>query len=208
MTAIAYIDTVSTAAPVHSKGPDKKPWEAHAMRIAIALEKDREIVGTLLALVEQPEGVALDRDWCRRYGIADNLPGDEGEHISVVANNASVLLGAAKVFVAQSAAFHRDVLSGLLQDAQMEGAREWAPWYDTMHEANAIVGAVNALGRRKAPNITESYKFFTGETLPLIATLPWRLGALSQLNAVRTVYWGLQGWGRPEQPIGDPAVGG
>lgn len=206
MTTIAYIDTVSTAAPVHSKGPDKKPWDAHAMRIAISLEKDREIVGTLLALVEQPDESRLDRDWLRRYGIADNLPGDDGEAAAVVANNAGVMVNGA-LCVAQSAAFHRDVLSSLLQNYALGGTLIMN-WYDTMHEANAIVGAVNALGRRKAPNIQESYKHFTGEAMPYLVGLPWRLGALSQLNAVRVIYYGLQGWGRPEQPIGDPAVGG
>lgn len=203
---IAYIDTVSTAAPVHSKGPDKKPWDAHCLRVAISLEEDRAIVGTLLGLVEQPDESRIDRDWCRRYGIADNLPGADGQPAFLLAHEASKLLDNA-LCVCQSHAFHRDVLAGLFADAGFAGP-EVAGHYDTMQEARSMVNAVTVLGKPKAPNIGESYKYFTGETLPLIATLPWRLGALAQLNAVRAVYYGIQGWGLPKEPICDPAVGG
>lgn len=195
---IAYIDTVSTAQPTHGA----EPWRAHCIRVAIAMEEDRKIVGVRLALVN-PIG-AVDRRWCNRYGVADNLPGDQGEPPLVVAQNVSAMIAGA-ICVAQNHAFHRSVIDGLFEDAGVPVVHGDG-WYCAQTNARPIVDARTIKGAKKAPNIAESYRYFTRETMPLIATLGWREAALWQLNALRAIYWGLLGQGIPPDGIEDPAT--
>jgi len=196
---IAYLDTVSTSAPVHGS-PER--WRAHAIRVAVALEEDRRIVGTLLRLVMPDRLVVIDPKWTARYGVNAvdaNQASEEGESPLIVAQNLSVMIAGAMI-VCQNQAFHRDVLLGLFEDAGTDGPAV-AGHYCIQSAARPIIDARTVHGKPKAPNIWESFKFFTGDAVPVITTLGWREAALLQLNAIRAVYWGIHRLGAPADPV-------
>lgn len=195
---IAYIDTVSTAQPTHGA----EPWRAHCIRVAIALEEDRKIVGTVLMLVDPLAGVPIDPAWTTRYGVA-GIPADDTKPPVLVAQVVCKMIAGA-ICVAQNHAFHRDVLGGLFEDAGVEGP-EVAGHYCIQKEARPLVDARTMHGKKKAPTIAESYLHFTKEAMPWAVGMPWRDAALVQLNAVRTVFWALQEWGTPPDGIEYPA---
>lgn len=197
---IAYIDTVSTAMPTHGA----EPWRAHCIRVAIALEEDRKIVGAVLRLVRQYEPVQVDTQWTARYGVPESVPVEETDAPLTVAQNVATMILGARC-VAQNAPFHRSVIDGLFEDAGVPVVQSDG-WYCAQTNARPLVDARTIKGAKKAPTIAESYRFFAHETMPLITTLGWREAALWQLNALRAIYWGILGQGLPSDGIEDPAT--
>jgi hypothetical protein len=193
---IAYIDTVSTAQPTHGS---PEPWRAHCIRVAVAIEEDRKIVGTLLRLVRTAPNIIVDYKWTARYGVDPYAKAEPENHPLIVAQNLSVMLAGALV-VCQNQAFHRDVLLGLFEDAGTDGPT-MAGHYCIQSAARPIVDARTMHGKPKAPNIEESFTFFTGDAMPMITALGWREAALLQLNAIRAVYWGINCLGAPADLI-------
>lgn len=198
MTRI-YLDMVSSEPPQH-RGKDKAapPWRPHGVRIAAAVEHDtgRTIEAVLIGFVTPAASWRMDDHWIARYrGVLDSsTPG--AAPASIIAG-APWLLDTAATFVGHNAPFHRDVLDGLIADAG--GPPGQRDWFCTMREATDICRIPpGKSGGSKPPNIREAYRFFTAAELVPAGELPAREAALQQLNAIRTVYWGIRRWGIPD----------
>lgn len=196
---ICYLDMVSHEAPQHSKTGPK--WKPHAVRIALAIENDAdEITDKLLALVE-PQA-PCDDGWITRYGVRRAELGATATSPSeLISGMWFQYLKEAPALVAHNYPFHRDVLVGLLDDAGAALVASTIRGFDgycTMRGATDVCRIPPSKGSAfKPPRLAEAWEFFTGTPMKPIETLTWREVALQQLNAVRTVHWGIQRKGVP-----------
>ena len=181
-----YIDLVSSAPP-RSRGED---YEAGPVRIAFAVEDEKEIVAAVVRLITPASSWYLDAEWMARYGVnlttqaATVLPEQVGQEFDAAVEGVSE-------FVAHFSAFHIRQLNRLLP----AGASHVAAWFDTMSGSSIPVGIVAKNGGFKSPKLTEAVLHFTGTPLPPFDGMDWRQAALATLTGVRQVYWGLNSWG-------------
>lgn len=188
---VCYLDMVSTEAPQHRA----EPWFPHAARVALTVEEDRQPIQTICALV-LPEMVwPTDDVWIIRYG---GLPDwEQALAVGAVADMVSAALEGVHMMVAHNWQFHREVMQALMFDA---AGAAWmpTPFCDTMREAAAACAIPSKSGRGyKSPSLAEAYLHFAGKPLEPIEGMAWRQAALRQINALRAVYWGMEGWGKP-----------
>jgi hypothetical protein len=193
-----YVDMVSSEPPQH-RGKDRTapPWRPHGVRIAAAVERDADntISDVLLAYIPAGPSWRFDTTWVGKYlGSPNDL--DRRTPGSIV-DESPWLFGPYSVFIGHVASFHRDVLTGLVEDAGgPPGEREW---FDTARGAEPIcnIPAKNR-GGTKVPSLIEAFQFFNGPMGDEAEILPARAMALRQLNRIRTVYWGIRRWGLPD----------
>lgn len=204
---IAYLDMVSAQQPPYGDGP----WRAHAVRIALAIEQDRQIISTIVRRVLTPPETAIDPGWCARYGVTaagveDAQPVVQvGVEVAGELASATLAAGAPLIMCAHFERFHRRVLVGLMTDAAQPYPD--ATWFCTMRQSMDACRLPMRNGRGfKSPNFGEAVAHFTGEQPRPIAGLTWQQVALQQLTGLRRIYWGINRWGLAPEVTGE-AVG-
>lgn len=194
---MAYLDTVSSAAPPHGGAYNTSP-----VRIGVALEdRARRIVAWRVFLIDPPGGTFLDQAWMDRYGVTCGFPDPDAESAVAVGLQLSVLLASAGFVVSHFPTFHMKQLGQLI-----EINPHWVT-ADTCKLSQVDCAIPAKIGRAfKAPKLTEALEHYTGAPLD-IAGMGWLDAGLAFLNATRCVYWGSQRLGIPPDPIGTQPQG-